>query len=469
MKKLFLILSVVLFSITLASCHGRKYVPLFEIPEEFDTSREYNITFWAKNDTNIVQKTIYENTIKEFEKIYPNIHVEIVQYTDYTLIYEDVLKNIATNTTPNVCITYPDYVATYLQGSGVMAPLTELMEDEKYGLGGSEIRFDSVKKDEIIGKFLDECIIQNEYYLLPFVRSSEAMYVNKTYLIENGFEIPEVFTWDYVWEICEYAEQKSQREGTLMYPLIYKSTDNMFIQLCKQNNYDYTNLYGEALFLSDEVKGMLLDLSDHIQAGHFETFKRKSYPGNYFNKGQCIFAIDSTAGATWMGPQAPLVDIKPEELSDFEPIVTTIPQVDPNNKVMISQGPSLCIFNKEDDHEVLASWIFTQYLLTKDVQLAYSQTEGYLPVTTEAIESEEFLNYLNDPTEYNIKLAATKLVLDNIDNTFVTPVYYGSSLSRSASGYLIEAMFNKQYQSSKGIDNLYGIVEQRFNLSYYEK
>ena len=284
------------------------------------------------------------------------------------MIYEDVIKNIPTNTTPNVCITYPDFVATYMQGAGIMAPLTQLMKNEKYGLGGSEIRFNSVKQEDIIDKFLSECIIEGEYYMLPFVRSSEAMYVNKTYLVENGFDIPEVFTWEYVWEICEYAEQKSLTDGTIMYPLIYKSTDNMFIQLCRQNGYDYTTTDGEVLFMSEDVKGMLLDLGVHAKAGHFETFKRKSYPGNYFNKGQCIFAIDSTAGATWMGPKAPLLDIKEDEICEFEPLVTAIPQVDSNNKVMISQGPSICVFNKEDDHEVLASWIFAQYLITKEVQ-----------------------------------------------------------------------------------------------------
>ena len=36
---------------------------------------------------------------------------------------------------------------------------------------------------------------------------------------------------------------------------------------------------------------------------------------------------------------------------------------------------------------MLASWLFTQYLLTNDVQIAYSQTEGYVPVTSKAQES----------------------------------------------------------------------------------
>ena len=39
---------------------------------------------------------------------------------------------------------------------------------------------------------------------------------------------------------------------------------------------------------------------------------------------------------------------------------------------MISQGPSVCVFNKSDSQVVLASWLFAQYLLTNDVQIAYS-------------------------------------------------------------------------------------------------
>ena len=66
------------------------------------------LTFWAKNDTNKAQTQIYENAIEAFEELYPNITVNLRLYTDYGKIYNDVITNIATNTTPNVCITYPD-------------------------------------------------------------------------------------------------------------------------------------------------------------------------------------------------------------------------------------------------------------------------------------------------------------------------------------------------------------------------
>ncbi len=98
----------------LAGCHGSKGLDPFGMPEEFDTSRNYTITFWAKNDTNKTQTDIYERAIAEFEQLYPNIKVNLRLYTDYGMIYNDVITNISTNTTPNVCITYPDHIASYL-------------------------------------------------------------------------------------------------------------------------------------------------------------------------------------------------------------------------------------------------------------------------------------------------------------------------------------------------------------------
>ena len=63
-------------------------------------------------------------------------------YTDYGKIYNDVITNISTNTTPNVCITYPDHIATYMTGDNVVVPLDSLMTDARYGLAGSELKFD---------------------------------------------------------------------------------------------------------------------------------------------------------------------------------------------------------------------------------------------------------------------------------------------------------------------------------------
>ena len=120
-----------------------------------------------------------------------------------------------------------------------------------------------------------------------------------------------------------------------------------------------------------------------------------------------------------------------------------IPQFDTENPRMISQGPSMCIFNKEDPQEVLASWLFMQYMLTNTVQIGYAQTEGYAPVTTKAQESAEYRDYLarsgeDNELHYSVKIDATRLLMDNVDNTFVTPVFNGSASLRNAAGQMIE-------------------------------
>ena len=57
----------------LTGCQGREGMDAFEIPESFDMTRNYEISFWAKNDTNRTQTAIYEKAIADFEKLYPNI------------------------------------------------------------------------------------------------------------------------------------------------------------------------------------------------------------------------------------------------------------------------------------------------------------------------------------------------------------------------------------------------------------
>lgn len=476
MRKSFLrFLSVGIAALTaclaLAGCHGsREATPVFEVPQVFDESREYNITFWAKNDTNKAQTDIYAKAIEDFSQIYPNITVTLRLYTDYGDIYNDVITNISTNTTPNVCITYPDHIATYLTGENVVVPLDALFEDENYGLGGSLVKFDSVSYDEIVPKFLDECIINGSHYAIPYMRSTEACYINKTYVEKLGYTLPETLTWDFVWEVSEAAMAKDEDGNFLvngqkvMIPFIYKSTDNMMIQMLKQKDAGYSTESGEILLFNDTTKELLYTIGEHGADRSFSTFKISSYPANFLNAGQCIFAIDSTAGSTWMGTDAPLCDISEDEIVEFETAVMEIPQFDPDNPYMISQGPSICIFNKSDPQEVLASWLFAQYLLTNDVQIAYSQTEGYIPVTTKAQESEEYIDYLSregedNSTYYDVKIKACKLLLDNIDNTFVTPVFNGSTSLRNAAGQLIE---NTVKEGRRG-----GTIDEEFMQELY--
>ena len=472
-KAISFVLLIALFSTLLMSCHGRTSItPTAVVPEGLDPAQVYEITFWAKNENNATQRKVYADAVAEFEKLYPNIKVTLRNFTDYGEIYNNVITNIATNTTPNVCITYPDHIATYMQSGNTVVPLEAFINDEKFGLGGSEVKFDSPTVEEIIPEFLNEGKIAGVQYAIPFMRSTEACYVNKDLLESLGFAMPDVLTWDFVWEVSEYAlalgkdsngNYLANGQKTLI-PFIYKSTDNMMISMLKQLEAPYSTESGRIEIFNNTTKDLLLEISKHAKSRAFSTFKISSYPGNFLNAGQCIFAIDSTAGATWMGCHAPLIDIPEDQLIEFETVVMPIPQFDEKNPQMISQGPSLCIFNKEDSGEVLASWLFAQFLLTNEVQISYSQTEGYIPVTSKAQNSTEYQDYLSRAGEdnelyYDVKINASKLLIENIENSFTTPVFNGSTSLRNAAGELVEEVV-KWTRRNKVIDDAF--IEELF-------
>lgn len=449
----------------LTGCHGSKGLSAFAVPESFDETRNYEITFWAKNDTNKTQTAIYQKAITDFEGIYPNIRVNLRLYTNYGDIYNDVITNISTGTTPNVCITYPDHIATYLTGTNVVVPLDDLFADASYGLGGDQVRFDSVKEEEIVPQFLKECSFDDHYYALPYMRSTEACYVNKTYVEKLGYTLPETLTWDFIWEVSEAAMEKDAdgnfkvNRQNVMIPFLYKSTDNMMIQMLYQKGAGYSDEAGNIEIFNDTTAELLKTIAGHAETKAFSTFKISSYPANFLNAGQCIFAVDSTAGATWMGTDAPLCDISEDKLVSFETEVMMVPQFDPGNPKMISQGPSVCIFNKADPQEVLASWLFTQYLLSDEVQTAYAETEGYLPVTTRAQQSEEYQDYLarigeDNNVHYEVKIKASELLMAHLDDTFVTPVFNGSASLRDGAGQLIESTV-KSVRRGETVDDAY--------------
>ena len=66
-----IMLAVITLVPLFASCHGSRGLDPFVMPEAFDTDREYEITFWAKNDTNVTQTRIYQKAIDDFQALYP--------------------------------------------------------------------------------------------------------------------------------------------------------------------------------------------------------------------------------------------------------------------------------------------------------------------------------------------------------------------------------------------------------------
>ena len=93
------------------------------------------------------------------------------------------------------------------------------------------------------------------------------------------------------------------------------------------------------------------------------------------------------------------------------------------------------------------------------MQIAYSETEGYVPVTTKAQADPAYQDYLSragedNNTHYQVKMDAVQLLLDHLDDTFVTAVFNGSASLRDAAGQLIEDV-TKSVRRSQTVDDAY--------------
>jgi multiple sugar transport system substrate-binding protein len=144
-------------------------------------------------------------------------------------------------------------------------------------------------------------------------------------------------------------------------------------------------------------------------------------------------SIGSSAGATHQRPD------KVDGAYPFDVGIATIPQLSADNKKVISQGPSLCIFQKKNPQEVMASWLFVKFLTTNIAfQAEFGMASGYVPVLKSVGSNEVYAEYLKSANggDYVSALAA-KVCLDQQDAYYTSPAFNGSSTARDQVGALM--------------------------------
>jgi multiple sugar transport system substrate-binding protein len=143
--------------------------------------------------------------------------------------------------------------------------------------------------------------------------------------------------------------------------------------------------------------------------------------------------IGSTGGATYQQPK------QTNGVFEFEVGIAPIPQVDPANPKVISQGPSICIFKDEDPQKVLASWLFVKFLTTNVAfQAEFSMASGYVPVLKSVANNPVYAEFLAsaDGGDYISALSA-KICLEQESAYYTSPAFNGSSAARDQVGTLL--------------------------------
>jgi len=409
----------------------------FKVPAEgFDTTTPITITFMNTMGSNLA--TVLEAYIAEFEAMYPNINVESVNGGGYDDVRDSIVTEITVGGQPNIAYCYPDHVALYNLADAV-ATLDDLIESEitvTRADGATEIiGLTKEQKADFIEGYYNEGANFGDglMYTMPFSKSTEVLYYNKTFFEANNLSVPT--TWDELEALC--AQIKAIDPDSI--PLGYDSEANWFINMTEQYKSPYTSATGDHfLFDNEQNRAFIKKFNEWYAKGYLTTQTLYgAYTSGLFvstNGVESYMSIGSSAGATHQRPAA-----NPDGSYPFEVGITSIPQVDANNKKVISQGPSVCIFKKENPQEVIASWLFVKFLTTSvDFQAEFSMASGYVPVLKSVGENEAYADFLagaNGTT--HIAALSAKVCLEQADAYYTSPAFNGSSAARDQVGALL--------------------------------
>ena len=270
-------------------------------------------------------------------------------------------------------------------------------------------------------------------YTMPLSKSTEVLYYNKTFFDANGLTVST--TWDELEAVC--AQIKAIDPESI--PLGYDSEANWFITMTEQYGSPYTSATGDHfLFDNEQNHAFIKKFNEWYNKGYVTTQTLYgAYTSGLFTTLEGVksyMSIGSSAGATYQRPAANADGSYP-----FEVGIATSPQVNAEAPKVISQGPSLCIFQKENPQEVIASWLFVKFLTTNiNFQAEFGMASGYVPVLKSVSENPVYAEFINSADGGNfISALSAKVCLEQEHAYYTSPAFNGSSEARDQVGALL--------------------------------
>ena len=375
-----------------------------ETPTELVTelSEPVEIEFWHTM-SGALGETI-DTLVKNFNGTVgaeKGITVESVYQGGYADAKAKVVASLKAGTSPHVIQGTINDVKEYLQ-SGAVQSLNEYIFNEKVGIEDFEDIYEVYRTES---SSYDQ---DGTFYSLPFAKSTDLLFYNKTFMDEHGFEMPT--TWD---GLTELAQQITDITGKPA--LSFDNTTNYFVTSLFQLGAEYTNIDGEVLFNSPEsmdssVKALTL-LKDNYDKGIWRLVGEDKYSSAPFLSQNVQMYIGSSAGASYLGT------------AEFEWEAVNIPQFDENNVKNIQQGNNISVFNQnKSSEEVYASYEFVKYLASYEANLHWVLNTGYLPLRATVSQSPEYVEMASSDS---VKASGVNAV----ESGFTEPIFATDTLN----------------------------------------
>ncbi len=424
MKKLFALLTALVVVVALAACGKKSTTAAGTTTKENGTvvssiTSKQTITVW--NTYTAHQQEAFQEMVDAFNASQDMITVDY-QPQAYAEFDSNLMNAARTGKGPNIAPRYCSSAAQY-KDEGLLVNLSNYINDPNVGIPNF--------KENLVGKEYEEIAQwgEDQIYVFPIIITSEVLYVNKTILDELGLEIPKTWT-----QLAEASKKIKDEKGITGWGSD-SQTDTMIDMLAQQNG-GYIDAATATCNVNEaKFKNVLTWYVDGLKNGYFRTPGADNYLSGPFTRGEVAMYIGSSAGAGFVLPYV-----------NFECVVTNIPQ-EGDATFAPAWGGGLVAFDKHDDQQNLASYLFLKYLLSDEVIAKWAIEFGAAPSTKTAVATELFQAHastdpvakaLMDTTQY-INWVPSVAGADGVRNAFGNAV---DSCNADSSNKTVEELVN---------------------------
>lgn len=230
-------------------------------------------------------QTNLQELTKEFEKQNPNIKVKL----EYQGSYEDIKSKVqntlqSPNNLPTIAQSYAGYLYTAAQG-GYLQDMTPYINDTNVGWG-------SVSKSNINKTLLEGAQIKGTQYGIPFNKSVEVLYYNKTLLDKYGISVPKTMS-----ELKTAAKKIYDKTNHKVVGAGFDNLSAYYTDGMKEEGYNFNSKIN---FTGTASKNVIKYYADGIKRGYFMIAGSQKYLSVPFANEQVAMYVSASAGEAYV-------------------------------------------------------------------------------------------------------------------------------------------------------------------------
>lgn len=318
------------------------------------------ITFWhAMNGPH--EKALTKLT-EDFMKANPNIKVELQNQSSYKDLQAKLNATFTSKQNlPTISQAYPGWLYD-AAASDLLVDLKPYTSNETIGFKAGEAPIETL---------MQGAQIEGKQYGIPFNKSTEVLFYNKTLLDQYGVSVPKTLE-----ELKTAAQTIYEKSGGSVVGAGFDSLNNYYAIGMKNENVDFNSSLD---FASDASKKVVNYYADGVKAGYFRIAGSDKYLSGPFGNQKLAMYIGSSAGEAHVS--------KPATENGFTYGVAARPE-----KVNIQQGTDVYMFSNATDAQRTAAYLYMKYLVSADAQLYWAQQTGYMPAVESVVKSDAYKN-----------------------------------------------------------------------------